>query len=374
MALPRCHEGEFKLKDLLSAKQHPSPVSAQSQKQMRYVTLGSSGLRVSALIMGTMQYGSAEWQPWIMGEEDALIHIKAAYDAGIQTFDTADVYSNGQSEIVLGNVIKKLGLPRDEIVVMTKISRVVAREPGHWFVHSNRNPEDYGYVNQGGLSRKHIFAAVKKSLERLQLDYVDVLQCHRADPITPISETMHALHDIIKEGYARYIGMGSCWAWQFHAMQNYAIANGLTPFISMQNQYSLLYRADEMELYPTLKLFGTASIPWSPLARGLLARPFGEESRRGQSDKLVHIYKSGPTEDKEVIKRVQELAQKKGLSMARVALAWTLRKPGVTAPIVGPTSVEQLHDLLGAMEVDLSDDEMTYLEECYRPRILLDHE
>ncbi|TFK50410.1 aryl-alcohol dehydrogenase [Heliocybe sulcata] len=341
---------------------------APTAKNMKYVRLGTSGLKVSKVIMGTMQYGSPEWQPWIMGEEEAMVHIKAAYDAGIQTFDTADVYSNGMSEVILGNVIKKLDLPRDEIVIMTKICQVVGREPGEWFINTGRDPEQHGYVNQGGLSRKHIFAAVKKSLERLQLDYVDVLQCHRADPATPIAETMQALHDVVKAGYARYIGMGSCWAWQFHEMQNYAINNGLTPFISMQNQYSLLYRTDEGEMYPTLKLFGTGSVPWSPLARGLLSRPLDAQSQRGKSDRFLGIYKAGPPEDKEIIKRVEEIANKRGVSMAKVALAWTLHKPGVTAPIIGPSSVEQLQDLIEAIDLALSNDELKYLEEPYRPR------
>jgi aryl-alcohol dehydrogenase-like predicted oxidoreductase len=203
-----------------------------------YVRLGKSGLKVSKIILGTMQYGSSDWQKWVLGEEEAIKHIKYAYEAGIQTFDTANVYSNGLSEIILGKAIKQLNLPRDEIVVMTKLYATVAREYGTNFISNGQNPDDHRYINQHGLSRKHIFESIKHSLERLQLDYVDLLQCHRFDPDTPIEETMQALHDVVQAGYVRYIGMSSCYAWQFHAMQNYAINNKLTPFISMQNHYS----------------------------------------------------------------------------------------------------------------------------------------
>ncbi|KAF8952816.1 NADP-dependent oxidoreductase domain-containing protein [Flammula alnicola] len=211
--------------------------------------------KVSKIILGTMQYGSSDWQKWVLGEEEAVKHIKYAYDAGIQTFDTADVYFNGLSEVILRRAIKQLNLPRDEIVVMTKLCNVVAREHGTNLIILGKNPEDMGYVNQRGLSRKarkHPLCIHR--LERLQLDYVDVLQCHRFDKDTPIEETMQALHDVVKAGYARYIGMSSCWAWQFHAMQNYAVQNKLTPFISMQNHHNLLYREEERAMFPTIKV------------------------------------------------------------------------------------------------------------------------
>ncbi|KAG8704754.1 hypothetical protein FRC11_009612, partial [Ceratobasidium sp. 423] len=231
-------------------------MSTEVNKKMTYVRLGNSGLKVSRLILGLMSYGNKQFGEWVLDEEEGIKHIKAAYDAGIQTFDTANVYSNGDSERILGKAIKQLNLPRDEIVVMTKLYHLVVRDNSEFIlVNGGDSPEAdaKGYANQYGLSRKHIFESVKHSLERLQLDYVDVLQCHRFDYHTPIAETMQALHDVVKAGYARYIGMSSCHAYQFHAMQNYAIANNLTPFISMQNQHSLVYREEEREMMPTLK-------------------------------------------------------------------------------------------------------------------------
>ncbi|KAG8752495.1 hypothetical protein FRC12_011921 [Ceratobasidium sp. 428] len=231
-------------------------MSPSSQpKKMEYVRLGQSGLKVSRIILGMMTYGDPNWQGWVLSEEEGIAHVKAAYDLGIQTFDTANIYSNGRSEEILGKAIKQHNLPRDEIVVMTKLWGVVARKMDEAYsLTSEQTKLDNGYVNQYGLSRKHIFESIKHSLKRLQLNYVDVLQCHRFDPNTPIAETMQALHDVVQAGYVRYIGMSSCYAWQFHAMQNYAIANKLTPFISMQNYYSLVYREEEREMMPTLKV------------------------------------------------------------------------------------------------------------------------
>ncbi|KAI0948813.1 hypothetical protein AcV7_009457 [Taiwanofungus camphoratus] len=223
-------------------------------KKMEYVRLGNSGLKVSKIILGTMQYGSSGWQEWVIGEEKAIEHIKYAYEHGIQTFDTANMYSNGLSEIFLGKAIKQLKLPREEIVVMTKVFMPITKDYGLNIRATGKDADELGLVNQYGLSRKHIFDSIKASLERLQLDYVDLFQCHRFDYDTPIEETMQALHDVVKAGYARYIGMSSCYAYQFHAMQNYAIKNNLTPFISMQNHYSLIYREEEREMFPTLKV------------------------------------------------------------------------------------------------------------------------
>ncbi|KAI0689015.1 aryl-alcohol dehydrogenase [Cytidiella melzeri] len=337
-------------------------------KKMQYVRLGNSGLKVSKIILGTMQYGSSAWQDWILEEEEAIKHIKFAYDAGITTFDTANVYSNGLSEVILGNAIKKLNLPREEIVVLTKLYAPVApsyeinfQKPG------TGTPLDHGIINQLGLNRKHIFDSVKASLKRLQLDYIDVLQCHRFDYNTPIEETMHALHDVVQAGYARYIGMSSCYAYQFHQMQNYAIANKLTPFISMQNHYNLVYREEEREMFPTLKLFGVGSIPWSPLARGLLSRALSsrDDTVRGKVDTMIKGY-AGPGTP-EIISRVEEIAKKKGVSMAQIAIAWTLAKDGVTAPIVGTTSLDNLKDMIAGLDVKLTAEEIKYLEEPYHP-------
>ncbi|KAF7782976.1 hypothetical protein Agabi119p4_2352 [Agaricus bisporus var. burnettii] len=345
------------------------------KKPISYVRLGKSGLKISKIILGCMSYGDTEWNKWVIEDEEEVIrHIKIAYDAGIQTFDTANVYSNGVSEVLLGKAIKKLNLPRDEIVVMTKLYFVAGRGPSVNFFANGLNPDDEGYVNQHGLSRKHIFESVKHSLERLQLDYIDLLQCHRFDSETPIEETMQALHDVVQAGYVRYIGMSSCYAWQFHAMQNYAITNKLTPFISMQNHYSLIYREEEREMMPTLKYFGVGSIPWSPLGRGLLTRPLAQtkETTRGQTDGMLPGY-TGREGTNEIVNRVEEVAKKRGISMAQVAVAWTLSKEVVSAPIVGTTSVKNLEDIIAGANVVLTPDEIKYLEEPYKPQSIIGH-
>lgn len=341
---------------------------------MQYVRLGNSGLKVSKIILGMMSYGSDKWQEWVLGEKEGIEHVKAAYEAGIQTFDTANVYSNGESEIILGKAIKELQLPREEIVIMTKVYFIVGKSPEvRYLGGGGAIPEADGYVNQGGLSRKHIFDSVKMSLKRLQLDYIDLLQCHRFDYDTPIEETMQALHDVVKAGYVRYIGMSSCHAYQFHAMQNYAINNNLTPFISMQNQYSLIYREEEREMFPTLKHFGVGSIPWSPLARGLLTRPLSQQTKRGDTDGFLKMRygKEGPTA--EIVNRVELIAKRKGVTMAQVALAWVASKPGVTAPIVGTTSLKNLEELIAAVYITLSPEEIGYLEEPYQPQNIIGH-
>ncbi|CAE6477538.1 unnamed protein product [Rhizoctonia solani] len=337
-------------------------------KKMTYTRLGNSGLKVSRIILGLMSYGNKEWGEWVLDEEEGIKHIKAAYDAGIQTFDTADTYSNGESERILGKAIEQLDLPRDEIVVMTKIFNIVRREPGPFMptVRGDGPQADAaGYTNQYGLSRKHIFESIKHSLSRLQLDYVDVLQCHRFDYYTPIAETMQALHDVVQAGYARYIGMSSCHAYQFHAMQNYAISNNLTPFISMQNQYNLVYREEEREMMPTLKMFGVGMIPWSPLSQGILSRPYDETSLRAQTSHSAALWTKTKQDNKEVILRVEKIARARGISMAQVALAWCLSKDVVTAPIVGTTSLKNLEDLIGAIGAKLTQDEINQLEEPY---------
>ncbi|KAH9857683.1 Aldo/keto reductase [Lenzites betulinus] len=340
-------------------------------KKMEYVRLGNSGLKVSKFILGCMSYGSPEWQEWVLGEEEAIKHIKFAYDHGITTFDTADVYSNGLSEVVLGKAIKQLNLPREELVIMTKLYSPVPSKPDVNVWNPGFNPLDQGIINQQGLSRKHIFDGVKNSLARLQLDYVDILFCHRFDYNTPIEETMQALHDVVKAGYVRYIGMSSCYAYQFHQMQNYAIANKLTPFIVMQNHYSLIYREEEREMFPTLKAFGVGAVPWSPLGRGLLTRPIKEETLRGKTDGFMYFLQQPYIPA--VVGRVEELAKKKGISMAQVSTAWILSKPGVSAPIIGTTNLKNLEDILGAIDVKLTEEEIKYLEEAYQPTNIVGH-
>ncbi|KAH9942956.1 aryl-alcohol dehydrogenase [Amylocystis lapponica] len=341
-------------------------------KKMPYVRLGNSGLKVSKIILGCMSYGSKGWQKWVLDEEEAIQHIKYAYEAGIQTFDTANMYSNGLSEVILGKAIKQLELPREEIVVMTKLYAPLA--PRYDMNIIGVKPDEVGLVNQHGLSRKHIFDSIKASLKRLDLEYVDLLQCHKFDYETPIEETMQALHDVVEAGYVRYIGMSSCYAYQFHAMQNtsptYAINNNLTPFISMQNHYSLIYREEEREMFPTLKMYGVGSIPWSPLGRGLLTRPTGDKTTtRSNTDPFSGIYKADCIPD--IVGRVEELAKKKSVSMAQISIAWCMGKPGVTVPIVGTTSLENLKDILASLDVTLTEEEVRYLEEPYRPQAII---
>ncbi|KAH9934547.1 Aldo/keto reductase [Epithele typhae] len=343
--------------------------------KMQYVRLGNSGLKVSKIILGCMSYGSPNWQGWVLPEEEAIQHIKFAYDNGITSFDTANailqltlcnlqVYSNGLSEVILGNAIKKLNLPRDELVIMTKVYAPI-RKSYDTSPHTAGPPEEEGIINQKGLSRKHIFDSVQASLKRLQLDHIDLLQCHRFDYDTSIEETMQALHDVVQAGWVRYVGMSSCWAYQFHQMQNYAITHNLTPFISMQNHYSLLYREEEREMFPTLKMFGVGSIPWSPLGRGVLTHPIDVKTTRSGTDKFLGMYNAAWLPD--LVGRVEEIAKKKSASMAQIALAWTFAKPGVTAPIIGTTSLANLEDILGSLEVNLTEEEVKYLEEPYKP-------
>jgi len=232
------------------------------------------------------------------------------------------------------------------------------------------DPDALGYVNQHGLSRKHIFDSIKASLRRLDVEYVDLLQCHRFDVDTPIEETMRALHDVVRAGYSRYVGMSSCWAWQFHAMQSCAIKNNLTPFISMQNQYNLIYREEEREMMPLLKYLGVGCMPWAPLARGVLARPWDNKSIRSESDFRVAWARDAPA-SKAVVERVEELAKRKGVKMAQIAIAWNIKK--TTAPIVGTTKLENIKDAIEAGNIELTDEEIKYLEEPYQARAVIGH-
>ncbi|KAG8943124.1 hypothetical protein FRC04_003204 [Tulasnella sp. 424] len=323
---------------------------------MSYTRLGKSGLKVSRLILGCMSYGSPDWQSWVLGEEEGLEHIKAAYDLGINAFDTANVYSNGLSEVILGKAIKKYNLPRDEIVVMTKLYGTVARDisEASLFGQSIDYVGKKRYTNQQGMSRKHIFESVKHSLERLQLDYIDLLQCHRFDYDTPIEETMQALNDVVKAGYK---------------MQNYARTHGLMEFISMQNLHNAIYREEEREMVPLLQDLGVGMIPWSPLGAGFLTRSIKEETLRGKTDLFAGPINGSPEQElflAEINER--QVAKKRGVSMAQVALAWSLSKPFISAPIIGTTSMEKLNDLVAGVNLKLTDEEITAIDEPYRPR------
>ncbi|KAG8946618.1 hypothetical protein FRC04_011512 [Tulasnella sp. 424] len=338
-----------------------------TENKMQYTRLGKSGLKVSRIILGCASYGSKSQQGWLLEEEKAVEHVKLAYELGINTFDTADIYSNGESEIILGKAIKKYSLPRDEIVVMTKAWGAVSREPGSLWGAPEEKLERLRYTNQQGLSRKHLFAAIKNSLERLQLDYVDLFQCHRFDPNTPIEETMHALHDIVKAGYARYIGMSSCYAWQFHKMQNYARQHGLTEFISMQNLYNPVYREEEREMIPLLQDLGVGMINWSPNAGGNLARPLATQTERSETGMLTKIMAGAPFFPN-INQRIETIAKNRNISMAQVVLAWSLSKNFITAPIVGTTSLDKLRDSVGAVHVILTEEEVKSIDELYQPQ------
>jgi 1-deoxyxylulose-5-phosphate synthase len=316
---------------------------------MRYVNLGRSGLRVSRVCLGMMSYGRHESRQWALDESAAEPILRRAVEGGVIFFDTADVYNGGQSEIVTGRLLGKLFGSREEYVVATK-------------VHGRTMPGENGR----GLSRKHVLASIDASLERLGLDYVDLYQIHRWDPLTPIEETMEALHDVVKAGKARYLGASSMWAWQFAKAQHVAA----TRFVSMQNHYNLIYREEEREMIPLCLDQPVGLLPWSPLARGLLAGgvgPSGERrTTRATTDPFLHsLYR--PDLDLPVIERAGQVAAERGVSSAQVALAWLLHKPGVTAPIVGATRLEHLEDALAAEQLQLSEEEIARLEEPYVP-------
>jgi 1-deoxyxylulose-5-phosphate synthase len=331
---------------------------------VKYVNLGNTGLRVSRVCLGMMSYGNDSDRAWALNEDDAEPIVRAAADAGVTFYDTADVYSAGASEVATGHLLGKL-FHRDEVVVATKVFNPVG--PGSDKPGRNENTH--------GLSRKHVMAGIDHSLQRLGMDYVDLYQIHRWDYTTPIEETMEALHDVVKAGKARYIGASSMFAWQFAKAQRVAERNGWTPFVSMQNHYNLLYREEEREMIPQCIDQGVGVIPWSPLARGLLA---GSRTRDGQqnttrsgSDAFIdNLYVE---DDFDVVDRVREVAERRGLPPAQVALAWLLQRPGVTAPIVGATKLRHLEDAIAAEQLELSDDEVRQLEEVYVPHAVAGH-
>ena len=316
---------------------------------MEYLNLGQTGLRVSRLCLGMMSFGKHESREWALDEAAAEPIVRRAVEGGVIFFDTADVYNGGQSEVVTGSLLKRLFGMREEYVVATK-------------VHGRTMPGENGR----GLSRKHILASIDASLERLDLDYVDLYQIHRWDPLTPIAETMEALHDVVKAGKARYIGASSMWAWQFAKAQHLAP----TRFVSMQNHYNLVYREEEREMIPQCHDQGVGILPWSPLARGLLAGTRTREGERLTTRARTDPFGESlytPEVDFAVVDRVSEVAAERGVPMAQVALAWLLHKPGVSAPIVGATKAEHLDDALAAEELALSDEEVARLEEPYVP-------
>lgn len=326
---------------------------------MQYVNLGKTGMKVSRLCLGMMSYGSKKWREWVLEEEESKPFIKRALDAGINFFDTANVYSLGESERVTGNILKELGVNRENIVVATKVRGEMSDD-----------------VNNRGLSRKHILDSIDKSLQRLQMDYVDLYQIHRWDYSTPIEETMEALNDVVRAGKARYIGASSMFAWQFSKALHTSEKHGWTKFISMQNHYNLVYREEEREMIPLCQDQGIGIIPWSPMARGFLAgnrkRGGGGDTTRANSDPF------GDTmyfrdEDFTVADRAGEIAKERGVSQSQIALAWVLNKPFVHSPIIGATKMDHLDQSIAALDIKLSDDEMKKLEEPYKPHPVLGH-
>ncbi len=312
-----------------------------------------------------MTYGTPDWQEWVLDEEKSLPLLKHAYDVGLNTWDTADVYSNGRSEEIIGKAIDKYQIPRQKLVILSKCYFGVVQDGSQPRIHE-MSKNDEGMVNQVGLSRKHIFDAVDASVKRLGT-YIDVLQIHRLDRDTPKKEIMKALNDVVESGKVRYIGASSMAAWEFQMLQNIADTNGWHRFISMQNYHNLIYREEEREMIPYCRASGVGCIPWSPVARGALTRPWGERStKREKTDNfLKSLIRSKETEiDKAIVDRLEEVAKKKGVGMAQVAIAWSIKQEGVN-PIVGLGSKERIDQAVEAVKVELTEEEAKYLEEPY---------
>ena len=325
---------------------------------MQYVNLGRSGLKVSRICLGAMTYGSPEWRPWILDEEQGRPIIQRALELGINFFDTADMYSQGLSEQILGRALCDYS-HREQVVIASKVFFPMGEGP-----------------NQRGLSRVHILQAVEDSLRRLGTDYIDLYQIHRWDHETPIEETLEALHDLVKAGKVRYIGASSMYAWQFARCLYLADLRGWTRFVAMQNHYNLVYREEEREMIPLCNAEGVALIPWSPLARGFLAgnrQPGGTGgTSRAQTDDFAQsMYFQ--EDDFKVVERATAVAEQRGVTPAQIALAWLLHKPGVSAPIIGASQMRHLEEAVAAEQIKLSPEEMTLLEEPYRPHRVLGH-
>jgi len=325
---------------------------------MKYVNLGKTGLKVSHLCLGTMTYGSKQWREWVLPESESRPFIKRALELGINFFDTADMYSIGASEEILGRALKDFAV-REQVILATKVYNPMGDGP-----------------NDRGLSRKHIMDSIDASLRRLKTDYVDLYQIHRWDYDTPIEETLSALHDVVRAGKARYIGASSMYAWQFAKALYLADQHGWTRFVSMQNHYNLVYREEEREMLPLCRAEGVGIIPWSPLARGFLSgnRRLQDrgETTRAKTDDFAHKLYYQDT-DFQIVDRVVELASKRGVAPAQIALAWLLHQPGITAPIIGASKMEHLEQAVAALEITLKDQECALLEAPYQPHPVLGH-
>lgn len=324
---------------------------------MEYVKLGNTGLDVSKICLGCMGFGDPTGiHKWVLNEKESRVIIKKALDLGINFFDTANVYNNGTSEEFLGRALKDFA-NRDEIVIATKVHQTMFKGP-----------------NGGGLSRKHILSQVDQSLKRLGTDYIDLYIIHRWDYGTPIEETMKALHDLVVSGKVRYIGASAMYAWQFQKAQYIAEKNGWTKFVSMQNHYNLIYREEEREMMPLLKDQGVASTPYSPLAAGRLTRDWSATTKRFESDVIAkRKYDTTEETDRIIVERVASLAEKKGVKRVHIALAWLLHKEPVVAPVIGASKISHLEDAIAALDIELTKEEINYLEESYIPHEIVGH-
>jgi aryl-alcohol dehydrogenase (NADP+) len=325
---------------------------------VKHVNLGRAGLKVSNICLGAMSFGNREWQAWTLSEKESRPIIWRAIELGINFFDTADVYSNGASEEILGRALRDFA-KRDQLVIATKVNGPMGGAP-----------------NDRGLSRKHIKAAVESSLRRLGTDYIDLYQLHRWDYETPIVETLEALNDLVRAGKVLYLGASSMFAWQFARALHISERRGWPSFVSMQNHYNLIYREEEREMLPLCRHDGVAILPWSPLARGFLAGNRKEsgwgETVRAKTDEHSHrLYYQ--EHDFQVVDRVVKVAKARGVKPAQIALSWLLSRPGVTAPVVGVTGIEHLEEAVASLDITLDQDEIGRLEECYQPHPVLGH-
>jgi aryl-alcohol dehydrogenase-like predicted oxidoreductase len=339
---------------------------------MEYTRLGKSGLKVSKICVGCMSYGSSEWAPWVLDEKESIEMIKYAYESGVNFFDNANAYSNGESERILGRAIKQLQIPRKNIVIATKGYFEVSDDMSINTFRGNSKDQP-ATVNGRGLSRKHLFEAVDASLERLQTSYIDLYQIHRWDYDTDIEETMEALHDLVKCGKIRYIGASSMWAWQFAKAQHIAEKNGWTKFVSMQNLYNLVYREEEREMIPLCLDQGVGLIPYSPLAKGVLSIKT-ESSVRQKTDPGIKTRFGSTPERDAILVCLKDIAEKRNVTPAQIAIAWLLSKPAVAAPIIGMNKKEYLDTAIAAIKIKLTQEEIKFLEEPYQPRAIMGHQ
>ena len=323
---------------------------------MEYVQFGNTGLRVSRLALGGMTYGTPEWRPWVLDEAASRPFIRQALDLGINFFDTADMYSRGVGEQVLGRALGEFA-KRDEVVIATKVFYPMSDAP-----------------NDRGLSRKHILASIDASLKRLGTDHVDLYIIHRFDPLTPIDETLDALDAVVRAGKARYLGASSMYAWQFMALLARQRELGLARFVSMQNHYNLAYREEEREMLPLCRHEGIAVTPWSPLARGLLAGSRGGDTTRAATDNLAHQWYDQQAMEDAIVAAVADVARERGVPMAQVAIAWAASRPGITCPIIGASKPHHLPDAVAGIQLQLSAEEVARLEAPYRPRSVAGHD